>query len=88
MMEKRLQNLFDYQRFENNDRLSAMLSDAFGFTDGRVFANLINGILVEGFQLLALSFFRYLAAGGRKRGLVIPSFLQKYHHRYSIHRSR
>ncbi len=33
MMEKRLQNLFDYQRFENNDRLSAMLSDAFGRYD-------------------------------------------------------
>lgn len=27
-MEKRLRNIFDYQRFENNSRLSAMLSDA------------------------------------------------------------
>lgn len=28
MMEQRLRNIFDYQRFENNDRLTAMLSDA------------------------------------------------------------
>ena len=33
MMEKRRQRLFDYQRFENNDRLSVMLSDAFGRYD-------------------------------------------------------
>ena len=28
MIEQRLRGIFDYQRFENNDRLSAMLSDA------------------------------------------------------------
>ena len=33
MMEKRLQSLFDYQRFEKNDRLYVMLSDAFGRYD-------------------------------------------------------
>lgn len=36
MMEQRLQSLFDYQRFENNDRLSAMLADALGTLDIRL----------------------------------------------------
>ena len=33
MLERRLQSLFDYQRFENNERLSAMLADALGRYD-------------------------------------------------------
>ena len=33
MMEQRLRGIFDYQRFENNDRLSAMLADALGRYD-------------------------------------------------------
>ncbi len=28
MTEQRLRNIFEYQRFENNERLSAMLSEA------------------------------------------------------------
>ena len=33
MMEQRLRGIFDYQQFENNDRLSSMLADAFGRYD-------------------------------------------------------
>lgn len=33
MMEQKLRGIFDYQRFENNDRLSAMLTDALGRYD-------------------------------------------------------
>lgn len=33
MTEQKLRNIFDYQRFENNDRLSAMLADALGRYD-------------------------------------------------------
>lgn len=33
MTEQKLRNIFDYQRFENNDRLSAMLTDALGRYD-------------------------------------------------------
>ncbi|MBR1892829.1 MAG: hypothetical protein IJ815_04795 [Lachnospiraceae bacterium] len=36
MIELRLQGLFDYQRFENNDRLSAMLADALEKLDMRL----------------------------------------------------
>ena len=35
-MERRLREMFDYQRFENNSRLSSMLSDAlerYGFSN-------------------------------------------------------
>lgn len=35
-MERRLREIFDYQRFENNSRLSSMLSDAlerYGLSD-------------------------------------------------------
>ena len=38
MMEQKLKRMFDYQRFENNARLSAMLSDAharYGFSGER-----------------------------------------------------
>lgn len=30
MTEQKLRDIFDYQRFENNDRLSFMLADALG----------------------------------------------------------
>ncbi len=33
MTEQRLREVFDYQRFENNDRLSFMLADALGRYD-------------------------------------------------------
>ena len=33
MTEQRLRNIFEYQRFEKNNRLSAMLSDALGRYD-------------------------------------------------------
>lgn len=33
MMEQRLRSIFEYQRFENNSRLSVMLSDALGRYD-------------------------------------------------------
>lgn len=33
MIEQRLHGIFDYQRFENNDRLSIMLADALGRYD-------------------------------------------------------
>ena len=33
MMEQRLRGIFDYQRFENNKRLSSMLADALGRYD-------------------------------------------------------